>query len=100
MAEPETTPPAPKGVLAWLGLDRPELRAWAMYDWANSAYQTTIIAAIFPVYFYNVIAADLANADATSRFAWATTIAVVIVAVKTVLGARSLVGLNVATAPA
>jgi UMF1 family MFS transporter len=64
-----------------LGLGRRDLRAWAMYDWANSAYQTTIIAAIFPVYFANVIAADLADADATSRYAWATTIAVVIVAV-------------------
>jgi UMF1 family MFS transporter len=64
-----------------LGLGRRDLRAWAMYDWANSAYQTTIIAAIFPVYFYNVIASELPPADATSRFAWATTIAVVIVAV-------------------
>ena len=26
-----------------LGLHRPELRAWAMYDWANSAFQTTVI---------------------------------------------------------
>ena len=68
-------------LLEKLGLGRRDLRAWAMYDWANSAYQTTIIAAIFPVYFYNVIASDLQNADATSRFAWATTIAVVIVAI-------------------
>lgn len=33
-----------------LGLHRRELRAWAMYDWANSAFQTTIIAAVFPIY--------------------------------------------------
>ena len=31
-----------------LGLNRPELRAWAMYDWANSAFWTTVIAAVFP----------------------------------------------------
>ena len=75
-------------LLQRLGLGRRDLRAWALYDWANSAYQTTIIAAIFPVYFYNVIASDLPNADATSRFAWATTIAVVIVAlVAPLLGA-------------
>ena len=64
-----------------LGLGRPDLRAWAMYDWANSAYQTTIIAAVFPIYFRRVVAADMAEADALSRFAWASTIAILIVAV-------------------
>ena len=56
-----------------LGLGRRDLRAWAMYDWANSAFQTTIIAAIFPIYFQKVAAADLPGPVATSRFAWATT---------------------------
>jgi UMF1 family MFS transporter len=68
-------------ILARLGLGRPDVRAWAMYDWANSAFQTTIIAAVFPIYFHTVAAADLAPADATSRFAWATTIAILIVAI-------------------
>ena len=27
-----------------------------MYDWANSAVQTTIVAAIFPIYFQKVAA--------------------------------------------
>ena len=59
-----------------------------MYDWANSAFQTTIIAAVFPIYFHSVVAADLANARRTSRFAWATTIAILIVAlVAPLLGA-------------
>ncbi len=52
-----------------------------MYDWANSAFQTTIIAAVFPIYFQKVAAADLPGPIATTRFAWATTIAIVIVAV-------------------
>ena len=64
-----------------LGLGRPDLRAWAMYDWANSAVQTTIIAAIFPIYFQKVAAAGMPGPEATSRFAWATTIAILIVAV-------------------
>ena len=64
-----------------LGLGRRDLRAWAMYDWANSAFQTTIIAAVFPIYFHKVAAADLPDAVATSRFAWATTIAILIVAI-------------------
>ena len=63
-----------------VGLGRRDLRAWAMYDWANSAFQTTIIAAVFPIYFTRVAAADLPPATATSRFAWGTTIAILIVA--------------------
>ena len=43
-----------KNMLDRIGLGRPDLRAWAMYDWANSAYQTTIIAAVFPVYYTRV----------------------------------------------
>jgi UMF1 family MFS transporter len=49
-------------LLEGLGLGRPDLRAWAMYDWANSAVQTTIIAAVFPIYFQKVAAADLPRA--------------------------------------
>jgi len=64
-----------------LGLSRPELRAWAMYDWANSAFQSTIITAVFPDFFSSVAAADLPPAIATARFAWATTIAVTIIAI-------------------
>ena len=66
-----------KKLLERLGLGRRDLRAWAMYDWANSAVQTTIIAAVFPIYFHNVVAKDLGDALSTSRFAWATTIAIV-----------------------
>lgn len=69
------------GLLDRLGLGRSDLRAWAMYDWANSGVQTTIIAAIFPIYFQKVAAAGMPGPEATSRFAWATTIAIVIVAV-------------------
>ncbi|MEQ1757732.1 MAG: MFS transporter [Vicinamibacterales bacterium] len=68
-------------LLARVGLTRPELRAWAMYDWANSAFQTTIITAVFPPFFATFAAADLPPAVATTRFAWATTIAVAITAV-------------------
>jgi UMF1 family MFS transporter len=76
------------GLLARIGLDRPELRAWAMYDWANSAFQTTVITAVFPPFFSDYAAAGLTPAQATARFAWATTIAVTIVAlIGPVLGA-------------
>jgi UMF1 family MFS transporter len=68
-------------VLQRLGLHRRELRAWAMYDWANSAFWTTVIVAVFPPFFSDYAAAGLPPADATARFAWATTFAVTVVAV-------------------
>ncbi len=74
--------------LARLGLRTREQRAWAMYDWANSAFQCTVITAVFPIYFASVAAADLPPAMATERFATATTIAMAIIAVLSpVLGA-------------
>jgi len=71
-----------------LGLHRKELRAWAMYDWANSAMVTTIVTAVFPIYFSQVAAAGLSSAEATYRLALSTTIALTIIALLApVLGA-------------
>lgn len=64
-----------------LGLHRRELRAWAMYDWANSAMVTTIVTAVFPIYFVRVAGADLEPAMATRRLADITTIGLGIIAV-------------------
>jgi len=64
-----------------IALHRPELRAWAMYDWANSAMVTTIISAVFPIYFSKVAGAGLPPALATQRFAIATTVSLVFVAI-------------------
>jgi UMF1 family MFS transporter len=64
-----------------LGLDRPELRAWAMYDWANSAMVCTIITAVFPIYYGKVACEGMPPAQATRQFAIATTIGMVIIAV-------------------
>jgi len=86
-----TSRPSPQthpGVLERLGLHRPELRAWALYDVANSAAVTSVITAIFPIYFARVAAARLAPAVATQRYALATTLGLVCVAVLApVLGA-------------
>jgi len=65
-------------LLARLGLARADIRAWAMYDWANSAFATTIITAIFPVYFTSVAAADLPPGEATRLIARTTAIALTI----------------------
>ncbi len=80
--------PPPRSWLSRLGLHRPELRAWAMYDWANSGMVTTIITAVFPIYYSAVAAAGLSPAQATFRFGIATTTGLVIIAVLSpILGA-------------
>jgi MFS transporter, UMF1 family len=77
-------------LLARLGLDRPELRAWAMYDWAASAMQTTVMVAVFPIYFVKVAGHGLAEGGATQRLATINSIALVVIAlVSPVLGAVS-----------
>jgi UMF1 family MFS transporter len=76
--------------LSRLGLDRPELRAWAMYDWAVSSVQTTIIVAVFPVYFVNIAKGDLPESRATQAIATANTIVAIVLAVLSpILGAVS-----------
>jgi UMF1 family MFS transporter len=73
-----------------LGLGRPELRAWAMYDWAASSVQTTIMVAVFPIYFVKVAGAGIAESGATQRLATINSVALVIIAlVSPILGAIS-----------
>jgi UMF1 family MFS transporter len=61
-----------------LGLHRPELRAWALYDVANSAWMTTIIM-LFPLYLYGTVAADRPPDAIRSQFAFLTSLSVVLV---------------------
>ena len=68
------------GFLKRLGLETPAQRAWAMYDWGNSAFITVIVTAIFPIYYQTVVAADLEPAQATARFSYVTSGALVVVA--------------------
>jgi MFS transporter, UMF1 family len=89
MADTRVTPATrPTGVLHALGLHRPELRAWAMYDWAISAMQTVITTAVFPIFFIRVAGAGLPAAQATEQYSWANTAAAVLIAVLSpILGA-------------
>lgn len=64
-----------KGVLKTLGLDRPELRAWAYYDIANSAFACTIMVAVLPVYFADAIANELEPARVSAMWAYISTAA-------------------------
>jgi UMF1 family MFS transporter len=49
--------------------------AWTMYDWANSAFATTIMAAVLPIYYSQVAGATLPNA-ATATAYWSTGLSV------------------------
>ncbi len=64
-----------------VGLGRPELRAWAMYDWANSAFLTIVVTAVYPLFFMDFASAGEPAAAATARHGYATFIALAIVAV-------------------
>lgn len=79
MAAPR--PPRFGRLLTALGLHRPELRAWAMYDWAISSMQTVIMTAVFPIYYVSVAGANLPPAQATQSLGVANTIAAVVIAV-------------------
>ncbi|MCP5100424.1 MAG: MFS transporter [Chloroflexi bacterium] len=51
------------------------VRAWAMYDWANSAFATTILAAVLPAYYSSVAGANLPSAATATQY-WSVTLAI------------------------
>lgn len=71
---------AAPGWLERLALHRPELRAWALYDWANSAMVTVIVTAVFPIYYAQVAAAELDPKLADARYAATTALALALIA--------------------
>ena len=69
-------------------LRRPVL-AWALYDWANSAFATTVMAGFFPV-FYSAISEGLSAQDAQLWFNLSLACASLLVAVSApILGAMA-----------
>lgn len=48
---------------------RRAITAWCMYDWANSAFATTILAAVLPVYYSQVAGATLPS-EAVATAYW------------------------------
>ena len=64
------------------------INSWCMYDWANSAFATTIMAAVLPTFYSTVAGKDLAGNQATVYWGYTTSIALLIVAViSPILGA-------------
>lgn len=57
------------------------ITAWTMYDWANSAFATTIMAAVLPVYYASVAGANLPGNMATVYWGYTTSISLLVAAV-------------------
>tara|TARA_B100000214_G_scaffold375330_1_gene361201 strand:+ start:6637 stop:7947 length:1311 start_codon:yes stop_codon:yes gene_type:complete len=62
--------------------------SWAFYDWANSAFATTVMAGFFPIFFKSYWAADLTDAESTFAIGSANSIVGLIIAISApILGA-------------
>jgi UMF1 family MFS transporter len=71
-----------------LNKDKKAVWGWVMYDWANSAYVTTVMAGFFPVFFTEYWSHGADVTMTTARLGFANSIASLIVALMApVLGA-------------
>ncbi|NOY56528.1 MAG: MFS transporter [Actinobacteria bacterium] len=59
---------------------RRRIRAWTLYDWANSAFATTILAAVLPAYYSSVAGATLPSAAVATAY-WTTTLSISLIIV-------------------
>ncbi len=67
-----------------------ETLSWVLYDFGNSAFATTIMAAVLPTFYYDVAAKGLGDSVAASYWGYSQSIAVLIVAIMApILGAIS-----------
>ena len=55
--------------------------AWAMYDWANSAFALSVMAVLFPLFLGSYWSAGVDGALVTQRLAWVTAAASAVVCV-------------------
>ncbi|MBK7537888.1 MAG: MFS transporter [Myxococcales bacterium] len=85
-AAPSPVSPRPRLLerLALAGPERKAARAWVAYDWANSAFITIVVAAVFPPWFVSLAAGpgatEAMRAQATGRLSLTTVIALSIIA--------------------
>ncbi len=55
--------------------------AWALYDWANSAYATTVMVVFFPIFFKQTLTGGMSAAESTSHLAFANGAASLLLAI-------------------
>ena len=69
-------------------LRKKAIRSWTLYDWGNSAFATTIMAAVLPTYYSKVAAAGLPPNIATAYWGYTTAFSALIAAlISPILGA-------------
>jgi Permeases of the major facilitator superfamily len=69
-------------------MNQRQVRAWVTYDWANSAFAATMMAAVMPVFYKSVAGAGLGEGVAASYWGYTQTIAMLCVALLSpILGA-------------
>jgi UMF1 family MFS transporter len=56
-------------------------RAWCLYDWANSAFATTVVAAVLPPWFASVAGRSMPAHQATAMWGYASAAALLVTAV-------------------
>jgi UMF1 family MFS transporter len=64
-------------------ITKKQIYSWAFYDWANSAFATTVIAGFFPIFFKSFWAGDLSPSESSAWLGTANSLsgfAIVIVA--------------------
>ncbi|ATX81630.1 MFS transporter, UMF1 family [Mariprofundus ferrinatatus] len=70
--------------------NRKAIYSWALYDWANSAYTTTVMAGFFPIFFKQYWAHDLTANESTFWLGVANAVAGLVIALLApVLGAMA-----------
>ncbi len=68
--------------------DKKSISSWALYDWANSAYATTVMAGFFPLFFKSYYSADVDVTMSTAQLGFANSLSsFVIVLLAPLLGA-------------
>ena len=64
--------------------------SWALYDWANSVFATTVLAGFFPLFFKSFWAGDIDDATSTALLGTASSVAgFIIVLIAPILGAMA-----------
>ncbi len=70
--------------------DKRTVYSWALYDWANSAYATTVMAGFFPVFFKSYYSSDVEATLSTAHLGFANSISsFIIVLIAPLLGAMA-----------
>ncbi|WP_310441378.1 MFS transporter [Sulfurimonas sp.] len=71
-------------------IDKRTIYSWALYDWANSVYATTVMAGFFPIFFKSYYSADVEATLSTAHLGFANSISsFIIVLIAPLLGAMA-----------